>query len=438
MSTMFLPFQLGDGLVLRQATFNDTDSLIAFNALVHTDDDEPSAEAGASTADLLGKREPHPGSSVTDFTIVEDSATGAIVSSLCLIPQTWNYGGVSFPSTLVEMVGTRPEYRHRGLVRRQFEVVHGWCAERGILVQGITGIPWYYRQFGYEYALAIGTGRVARRHLAPKLEGEEPVRLRPAVVDDAAFISALELASQRRWLVTCVRDEPAWRYEIAGRDPASDSFVHVHIIERPDGTPVGHVAYAILPGDPPWVVSFDVVETASWLEVAPAVLRHLLAVADARADEQPLEEYAYLELGADHPAYDAMPKILSVTSKTYALYLRVPDVPAFLTRIMPVLEGRMAGSIAHGYSGELSINLYRSGIKLAFENGRLVSIVVERMGNEVEASLPDLAFLQLLFGYRSLDELHDWYPDCRILTNDARVLLDVLFPKQSSFIRPLW
>ncbi len=40
----------------------------------------------------------------------------------------------------------------------QFEEVHKWSAERGHKVQVITGIPYYYRQFGYEMALDL-TGR---------------------------------------------------------------------------------------------------------------------------------------------------------------------------------------------------------------------------------------------------------------------------------------
>ncbi|HYI14034.1 MAG TPA: GNAT family N-acetyltransferase [Thermomicrobiales bacterium] len=437
MTGMSLPHDLGNGLVLRQATIDDHDALVEFNSIVHSDDDEPSAFTGASTSDLLGKHRPHPGSSPGEFTLVEDSATGAIVSSLCLIPQTWRYGEINYPATLVELVGTRPEYRNRGLVRRQFEVVHGWCEERGIVVQGIAGIPWYYRQFGYEYALPLSAGRIARRSQSPKLEGEEPVRLREAVAADAPFIARLDATNHRRWLVTAVRDERVWQYEIAGRDPVSDSASHIFVIEQGDGTPIGYVAYTLLPDDPPWIVSFELVETASWLNVVPTVLRHLLAVVDARSDDRP-EHYASLELGADHPSYIAMPNVLTPTATQYAMYIRVPDLVGFLLRIAPVLEQRLAGSVAHGFGGELPINLYRTGLKLTFDGGILSSVTQERMEYTVAASFPDLTFLQLLFGFRSMAELNLWYPDCRIRTNEARVLLDVLFPKQPSFVWPVW
>ena len=53
------------------------------------------------------------------------------------------------------MVATRPAYRKRGLVRAVFEMAHARSAAKGELVQVITGIPYFYRQFGYEYALDL-------------------------------------------------------------------------------------------------------------------------------------------------------------------------------------------------------------------------------------------------------------------------------------------
>ena len=95
--------------------------------------------------------------------IVEEAATGRIVSSMNLISQTWTYDGIPFGVGRPELVGTEPEYRKRGLVRTQFEVVHALSAERGEMVQAITGIPYYYRQFGYEMAMGLGGGRQATR-----------------------------------------------------------------------------------------------------------------------------------------------------------------------------------------------------------------------------------------------------------------------------------
>ena len=53
------------------------------------------------------------------------------------------------------------------------------------------------------------------------------------------------------------------------------------------------------------------------------------------------------------------------------------------------------------------------------------------------ATFPDLTFLQLLFGFRSLRELEAAFPDCLVRTPEARALLNALFPKTPSDIWPV-
>lgn len=127
--------------MLRRTTAADTEALVAFNADIHRDpgDEGHSPFMAAWVRDLMSGA--HPTFDVGDFTIVEDTRTGVIVTSLNLISQIWSYAGVPFGVGRIELVGTRPDHRRRGLVRRQMAVAHRWSAERGEVIQGITGIP---------------------------------------------------------------------------------------------------------------------------------------------------------------------------------------------------------------------------------------------------------------------------------------------------------
>jgi hypothetical protein len=88
------------------------------------------------------------------------------------------------------------------------EEVHQWSAERGDMVQAITGIPYYYRQFGYEMGLELGGGRVGFEPLMPVLkEGEqEPFIIRPAEVSDIPFLMEVYAQARKRSLITTHRD----------------------------------------------------------------------------------------------------------------------------------------------------------------------------------------------------------------------------------------
>src|SRR5215210_5833985 len=157
-----MPRDLGGGLVLRRARREDAEAVAQFNARIHFssgdfDQREPHRGIAAGTRDLMSGD--HPTCDASDFTVVEDPGTGFIVSSSCLIPQRFSYEGLEFDAGLPELVGTHPDYRRRGLIRDQFEVLHRWSEERGYLMQAIGGIPYYYRQFGYEMAVSMGAGR---------------------------------------------------------------------------------------------------------------------------------------------------------------------------------------------------------------------------------------------------------------------------------------
>ena len=122
---------------------------------------------------------PHPTFEKGGFLVIEDPAAGRIVSSLNLIPQTWSYGGLRFGVGRVEMVGTLPEYRPRGLIRRQMDEVHRWSAALGHPMQVITGIGNFYRQFGYEQGLAMGGARAGYRQHIPPLPAGQPSLIWP-------------------------------------------------------------------------------------------------------------------------------------------------------------------------------------------------------------------------------------------------------------------
>jgi hypothetical protein len=47
------------------------------------------------------------------------------------------------------------------------------------------------------------------------------------------------------------------------------------------------------------------------------------------------------------------------------------------------------------------------------------------------AGFPDLTFLQLVFGYRSFEQLEQSYADCWYKNDEIRVLLNTLFPRKA-------
>jgi hypothetical protein len=436
---------LGNGLILRQANYGDGESLSDFNARIHQREDskKPDDRVGMWTLDLVTR--PHPTFKVSDFTIVEDINTGRIVSTMGLISQTWSYAGIKFKVGRPELVGTDPDYREKGLVRAQFEVIHQWSVERGELVQGITGIPFYYRLFGYEMAMELGGGRVGFKPQIPELGGDdEPYHLRNAEDSDLPFLVELSAQLSQRYLVSCVRDEKHWNYELSGRNPLNVNYSIVKIIESPSDDTLGYIIHppyrwgAMMP-----VTGYEIVPGLSWASVTPTIIRYLQAIGDMYPAEDGKEKdfgaFGFW-LGSEHPVYKVVPDKLPRVRDPYAWYLRVPGLPKFIGHIARGLEARLETSPLVGHTGELKLTFYETGLRMVFEEGRIMEVEEWKPAlnkNSGDAGFPNLTFLQLVFGYRNLTELKFAFADCWTKNEQSAVLLDILFPKKASQVWPI-
>lgn len=432
----------GRNLVLRRSTAADAEKLAEFNGRIHGDNEDDARRVGEWTRDLL--RGNHPTFGEGDFTIVEDTRSGKIVSSLNLISQTWSYAGIPFKAGRPELVGTDPEYRGRGLVRLQFEVIHQWSKQRGELVQGITGIPYYYRLFGYEMTVDLEGGYAGYSMQLPALKEDEsePVRFRPAAEGDISFVRELCNRNAAGLLLRGEWSETDYRYVISGMSAENVNRTQWMIIESPQGERLGYL------GHPPFLwwggeriaaTMYELVPSASWVEITPAVIRYLWATGErlAAAMNTQLKSYG-LWLYRDHPAYQAVPHLLPHQHKPYCWYLRVPDLPAFLGQITPVLERRLENSVFAGYSGELKFSCYSQGLRVVFTQGKLDTVENWQPAPKDEGNFafPDLTFLHLLFGHRTQEEIQYIYRDCWA-EERLRALLGILFPKQVSCIFPI-
>lgn len=439
-----LPRDLGDGLLLRWATPDDAEEVARFNLGIHSDNpDEPEQFLYHWTHDLM--RGDHPTTKAGDFTVVVDSnGGGRIVSSLNLISQTWAYDEIPFPVGRPELVGTLPQYRRRGLVREQMAVIHALSASRGEIVNAITGIPWYYRQYGYEMGLNLGGSRQlfwARPGNDEKVE-EETYRLRPATADDIPLLHELYRAHLGQSLITRLRDDAQWRYEMFGSHGESIWTLKPQMILTPEDRVVAYANFSQY-GTTFGFSEMGVLSGYSWRAVARFLVRHLKREADTLNQTRPAEKQIAnisFNLGEAHPVYEALGKDLERPNLPYAWYVRVPDLPRFLRHIAPALERRLAGSVMAGHTGVVKINLYHSRFTLVWENGRLKEVgegyEYTRL-EEGDAQFPELTFLQLLFGYRSREELSAAFADHYTRNNETAVVLDILFPRRPSHVIPM-
>ncbi len=358
-----------------------------------------------------------------DLIFVEDERSDQVVSSLCLIPWTWRYEGVDIPAGEMGIVGTLEAYQHRGLVRAQVDYFKRRLRERGCLLSHIQGIPYYYRQFGYEYALPLEGGlRLEMRHV-PAPPGV-PFTFRLATRDDLAALMRLYDDAARDLAIHAVRDEATWQYLLTHAD-GTETECENWLIQDADGQIVGYMRV------PKHHFGEElVVGEVSHLgfEAALAALHHLKTLTVER-DKPGIRlnlpaECTLMRLARSLGAHDL---------GTYAWQIHVPDVAALLRALTPVLERRVAGSPFAGLTRDVRLSLYRETLLLRFRAGNLTEVANLDFTSGEAIRLPPLQFIPLLLGYRTAEELRATYPDVSIAPA-WRLLVDTLFPKVASFI----
>jgi hypothetical protein len=177
-----------------------------------------------------------------------------------------------------------------------------------------------------------------------------------------------------------------------------------------------------------------------WATVTPSVLRYLGRRGQEYAERDKKDEFGafMLGLGTAHPVYDIIEGQIPSKPRPYCFYIRVPDIPAFLRQIAPVLESRLVGSAFQGHTGELKINSYRSAFRIAFTEGKLTAEPYTPAHQEDgDLFFPNLTFLHLLFAHRELEEIMHIYTDCYARNDEASALAKTLFPRRDSLVLPI-
>ena len=433
------PQNIDSEFIVRRSRGADLDALIDFNCKIHHFVPNAHASIAAMTRDLL--QSCCPGVTEDAFSLIVERSSGKIVSAMAFIPQTWNYDGIAFGVGRPELVGTDPAFRGQGLVRHQFELFHQWCAINNLNVQAITGIPFFYRQFGYEFAAPSGGGRMgfAPQQL-PMLEPDtfESFVFRIATIADLTWIAANYQRGCERYLLSTQRSNDDWCYELEGKDILNIHKVEIWVIQLTDGDPVGFLLCHKATGTDANKLAFwyDLVPGFHWRQVTPAALRFLHQRGQYDAAHWGDSSLGVgLALGEDHPAYESAGEWLPNRLDSGAWYIRMADVSEFLRRIVPVLQERLAQTEFNDFSGDLRLSNYHSGTRVSIQQGEIVAVEAYRPQDweDTDAAFVNQSWLQLLLGFRSLPDLQYAYPDCWCKPTKM-TLLNALFPRAASNI----
>jgi predicted N-acetyltransferase YhbS len=385
---------LPDGLVLRSAVPRDLDQIAAL--LTDRGESEDAIDHRLVVTD--------PDAGWATCAVVVDGER--VVSTATLLDETLVLGGVPIPAGQVELVATDRAYEGRGLVRALMGWAHRRSAELGQVAQVMIGIPYFYRQFGYAYAVPIAKARPVIAP-PPPVDAEVP---RIATVADIGAMARLQDAEQAGADLRMPHSPACWRWLVAREGSVQ------WLVERA-GTPVavGRIS-----------VSDEGVHLAEPAAVDPpaayALLRH--AVELARGNEVTVTGRSGTVAGGALGPFLGEP---SVGAECY--YARVADPAGLVAHLRPVLSARLAAA-GFDEDGAALVSFFRTHIRFPITGGRVGPVTA---GGTMQAPAaaggaavaPDLV-APLLFGPDGIDGLAKRHPD--VYPGPDADLMRVLFP----------
>ncbi|HEX8920120.1 MAG TPA: GNAT family N-acetyltransferase, partial [Pyrinomonadaceae bacterium] len=350
----------------------------------------------------------HPTTHPEHFIYVCD-ARGEIVSSLCMILQTWRFESVSLKVGQIELVGTDAAWRRRGLIRAQMSVFDDLLREHGCALSCVQGLAGVYQRLGYDYAIPLKggvrlwVGQIAAAPIA--LSGR--YTLRPAEPHDVAKLVELYEREMQPLMISSVRDAALWHYQ-ESQPAASEHAYETYVIERGDRVVTGYFRL------PHHCKSPTVIVRELSVDSYDAFLM-VLDFAKRRARQAGFDTVT-LQLPETSRARHAARYLGAQELDPFAWQVRVFDWPELFRQISPVLEQRLADSLLTGWTGTLPIRLIESGmLRLTINNGKTQTVEFESASvGDWFVEAPAGLLCQLVMGYRSSEELQSWHPDFQV------------------------
>jgi predicted N-acetyltransferase YhbS len=368
--------------------------------------------------DLLAKRlsTNHPVMTSKNFFSLWDG--DKMVATLNLIPQTWNLGGVNLAVAEMGLVASDPEYRKRGLQRTLNIEFDRRIRDDGYHLAAIEGIPYFYRQFGYEYALPLDHWASIPLTRLPQNQSSD---IYPLIADEIPRAMELLEFSQRKYIMHSVRSRKEWeaqeRIGYVG-EKASKTYA-----VRRCGLPIAYFRATIKDAA---ILLHEITDTDD--ETSVQIASFLRNLGDNNGATELVSRESY-----DAPFNKYLQSLGAKEKPLYGWQVKIIDPFRVIKVISPVLEGRIACSPLRDYTGQVPLNLYGVTVTLTFVSGDITCVKQSSSAQRDNVMINPRVFPKLLLGYRSIDELELEYLDVR-LKPEYRELVGVLFPKTTAYI----
>jgi hypothetical protein len=160
--------------------------------------------------------------------------------------------------------------------------------------------------------------------------------------------------------------------------------------------------------------------------------KEILSKLKAHAEERGLSKIR-ISLARVDPISVHIRKLGGKVNKPYAWQIKPLDLYGLIEKLKPAFEKRVESSKFKNLSQELIFNFFKFAIRMEFDHGRISRMEKYYDEKKRVIAFNPYAFIQLILGYKSLEEISLTTPDFWV-REDQVELIEVLFPKGPGYI----
>jgi predicted N-acetyltransferase YhbS len=360
---------------------------------------------------------------------------GEQVGGYIIYERKLRMGAAQLTTGCISAVVTHPHYRHLGVARAMMQDAINYAQTHKHALLLLDGIPKFYYRFGYTDVFDLSIQDINRAAILAQRSSTYSVR--PATVDDAQAILALYERQYSPYSGSFTRSLERQAHLLRYRTAQNPPFLALNAAGQPQGYLTlsrgeEHPQALEMAADD-WSAAIALLQHHARLVQgpgAPTTLRYrlpptapvlqwmidTLEVPDTTLWQHPADEWGILNQTFHHRYTGWM--------------ARLSNLPTLMQELLPEWQARWRRALAH-WSGDISLliddetcTLHIDGRELQLRDRPVPPLSIVRLTAQ--------AFMQLVFGYRSINQLVE--QETQPLAPDLRSALDILFPIDHAWI----
>jgi len=344
-----------------------------------------------------------------------------LVGFVHLVDTPMDYFGEELRSCELAIVATDPAYQKMGVSSRLTAMFMEEVDKKGYASIFIQGIPYFYRRFGFHYAVPMHSGEFNFEETENSKQNHDNIVEASSEETEFLYDQCLEAREQKPGIYR-YRTKSLIRQSLTDYESLDLKKFYYIVMDNREKK-----GYFCLKNDPDHVNLEEISEMSA--HEYEKVYRFLREKASEKGK-------ILLNVPKVSSFVDYLQKLSEKGEGTlkkdlgdYAWQVLVPDYLRFFEAIKPVLENNVAHSEFKDSTIRFDFNTYGELIEFNIKNSK---IELKRKPWQLtwDINIPPQALVKMIFDNFSVEELAPVIPDLIIKKKELRQLFKILFPKR--------